>query len=42
MNINIKKIYLTKKNVPNEIKEKVEIIDLKKLWENKTLAQKID
>lgn len=36
----VKKIYLTKKNVPNEIKEKVEIIDLKKLWENKTLAQK--
>lgn len=33
---NIKKIYLTKKNVPEIVKDKVEVIDMIELWNKKT------
>ena len=32
----IKKIYLTKNNVPEVLKHKTEIIDIKKLWDKKS------
>lgn len=37
---NIKKIYLTKKEIPKIIKDKTEVIDLQKLWNEKTETEK--
>ena len=37
---NIKKIYLTKNEVPEIVKQKTEVINLKELWDNKTDAEK--
>ena len=37
---NIKKVYLTKNEVPELIKNKVEIINMKKLWDEKTENEK--
>lgn len=37
---NIKKIYLTQKNVPEVIKDKTEVIDIKKMWKDKTDEEK--
>lgn len=36
----IKKVYLTKKDVPDIIKNKTEVIDMKKLWEIKPESEK--
>lgn len=36
---NIKKIYLTKENVPKIIEDKTEIVDLKKLWNMRTTIE---
>ena len=37
---NIKKVYLTKNNVPSEIKDKVEVMDMDNLWELKSESEK--
>ena len=37
---NIKKVYLTKNNVPLEIKDKVEVMDMDNLWDSKSNEEK--
>lgn len=37
---NIKKVYLTRNKVPPIIKEKTKVIDIKKLWDNKSESEK--